>query len=158
FLWWWLRRRGSALRFPAIGALKGLPVGRGRIARWTGAGMRAAALVALALAVAGPRWPDIHSRIETEGIAIAMLVGVSGSMAETDFDWQGMRISRLDAAKRAFALFVAGGDGPDKGHLDGRPSDLIGVVTFATRPETLCPLTLSHSVLLRLLDEEKPRS
>jgi Ca-activated chloride channel family protein len=30
-------------------------------------------------------------------------------------------------------------------------------VTFATRPETACPLTLSHSVLLRLLDAEQPR-
>jgi Ca-activated chloride channel family protein len=31
-------------------------------------------------------------------------------------------------------------------------------VTFATRPETACPLTLSHSVLLRLLQEEQPRT
>jgi Ca-activated chloride channel family protein len=157
-IWWWLRRRGSALRFPTVGFLTGLPVGRGKAARWGGAGMRAAALTALALAAAGPRWPDLRSRIETEGIAIAMIVDASGSMAETDFEWQGQRISRLEAVKRAFGLFVAGGEGPDGSHLDGRPNDLIGVVTFATRPETTCPLTLSHSVLLHMLEGEQPRS
>ncbi len=31
-------------------------------------------------------------------------------------------------------------------------------MTFARWPQTSCPLTLSHSVLLRLLDAEKPRS
>src|SRR5207247_2603305 len=30
--------------------------------------------------------------------------------------------------------------------------------TFAARPSLPCPLTLSHSVLLRLLDAEQPRS
>jgi Ca-activated chloride channel family protein len=30
-------------------------------------------------------------------------------------------------------------------------------VAFARRPETVCPLTLSHSALLRLLDREQPR-
>src|SRR5262249_6471638 len=38
-----------------------------------------------------------------------------------------------------------------------------GLVTFATWPETACPLTLSHSVLLRMLDDDeapaiKPRT
>jgi len=157
-IWWWLRRRGSALRFPSVGILQGLPHGRGRVARWGGAIMRAAALVALALAVAGPRWPDLHSRVETEGIAIALVVDVSGSMAEPDYTWQGSKISRLDAVKRAFGLFIAGGDGPDGAHLDGRPDDLMGLVLFSTRPETACPLTLSHSVLLRVLDAEQPKS
>src|SRR5262249_14613933 len=36
--------------------------------------------------------------------------------------------------------------------------DQIGLVTFATRPESACPLTLSHSVLLHLLEAEYPRS
>jgi len=157
-IWWWLRRRGSALRFPSVGILHGLPNGRGRVARWGGAIMRAAAFVALALAVAGPRWPDLHSRVETEGIAIALVVDVSGSMAEPDYTWQGSRISRLDAVKRAFGLFIAGGDGPDGAHLDGRPDDLMGLVLFSTRPETACPLTLSHSVLVRVLDAEQPKS
>ena len=94
-----------------------------------------------------------------------MLVDVSGSMSTHDFAWQGQPISRLDAVKRVFRLFVAGGtepdatpDGGDAHQFQGRPTDSIGLVVFATRPKTTCPLTLSHSVLLRLLDDEQPRS
>ncbi len=165
-LWWWmLRRRRSALRHPGVGDLIALPTGRARRARWGPAVLRSLALLLLAVAAAGPRWPDLRTRIDTEGIAILMLVDVSGSMAERDFDWRGEPIARLEAVKKVFQLFVAGGDGPeatgdgaDPSSFRGRPTDQIGLVTFATRPETTCPLTLSHSVLLRLLQAEQPRS
>jgi Ca-activated chloride channel family protein len=164
-LWWWLRRRRNALRHPVVGELAGLPVGKARVAQWGPGVLRCLALLMLVLALAGPRWPDLHTRIETEGIAIVLLVDVSGSMAERDFDWRGEPISRLEAVKKVFHLFVSGGDGPeatgdgtDASHFQGRPTDLLGLVTFATRPDTACPLTLSHSVLLRLLDAEQPRS
>jgi Ca-activated chloride channel homolog len=163
-LWWWLRRRRNALRHPAVGVLAGLPAGKARRARWGPGILRSLALLLLVLALAGPRWPDLHTRIETEGIAIVMLVDVSGSMAERDFDWRGQPIRRLEAVKKVFHLFVSGGEGPDAtgdgtdaSNFQGRPTDQIGLVTFATRPETACPLTLSHSVLLRLLDAEQPR-
>jgi Ca-activated chloride channel family protein len=164
-LWWWLRRRRGALRHPAVGDLAALPTGRARWARWGPGILRTLALMLLVLALAGPRWPDLHTRIDTEGIAIVMLVDVSGSMAERDFDWRGESIARLDAVKKVFHLFVAGGDGPDAtgdgadvSNFQGRPTDQIALVTFATRPETVCPLTLSHSVLLRLLQAEQPRT
>jgi Ca-activated chloride channel family protein len=164
-LWWILRRRRFALRHPAIATLGALPSGRSRLARWGPAVLRSLSLLLLIVALAGPRWPDLRTRIETEGIAIVMLVDVSGSMAERDFDWRGEPITRLEAVKRVFHLFVAGGDGPeatgdgtDASNFQGRPTDQIGLVTFATRPETACPLTLSHSVLLRLLDAERPRT
>jgi Ca-activated chloride channel family protein len=164
-LWWWLRRRRSALRHPALGDLMYLPPGRARMARWGPGALRSLALLLLIVALAGPRWPDLHTRIETEGIALVMLVDVSGSMAERDFDWRGESISRLDAVKKVFHLFVAGGegaeatgDGTDASNFQGRPTDQIGLVTFATRPETACPLTLSHSVLIRVLNAEQPRT
>lgn len=164
-LWWWLLRRRSALRHPALGDLRNLPPGRARMARWGPGLLRALALLLLVVALAGPRWPDLHTRIETEGIALMMLVDVSGSMAERDFDWRGTPITRLEAVKKVFHLFVAGGegaeatgDGTDASNFQGRPTDQIGLVTFATRPETACPLTLSHSALLRVLDAEQPRS
>jgi Ca-activated chloride channel family protein len=157
-VWWWLRQRRAALRYPAVGWLAGLPAGRGAWARWGGAVLRGLALLLLVLALAGPRWPDLRTRIPTEGIAIMMVTDVSGSMAEPDFDWQGQPISRLDAVKKAFHLFVEGGDADEGRHFEGRPDDLVGLVTFATRPESPCPLTLSHSVLLHLLEAEQPRS
>jgi Ca-activated chloride channel family protein len=113
------------------------------------------ALTLIVIAMAGPRWPDYGSRISTEGVAIQILLDVSGSMAEPDFAWDGTPISRLEAAKRSVRLFVAGGPAPDGVLFGGRPHDLIGLVTFATWPETVCPLTLSRSVFLRLLDDEK---
>ena len=45
-----------------------------------------------------------------------------------------------------------------RGELAGRPSDQIGLVAFAALPEDTCPLTLSHDVLVRLLDAEEPRA
>jgi Ca-activated chloride channel family protein len=135
-----------------------LPPGRGQIARWGGAILRGLVLLLLIVALAGPRWPDLRTRLPAEGIAITLVVDVSGSMAERDYQWHEERLSRLEAAKRALRLFVAGGEGPNGEQLEGRPEDLIGLVAFATRPESVCPLTLSHSALLRLLDDEQPRA
>lgn len=157
-VWRWLRQRPGALLYPDTGWLAGLPAGRNQWARWGGAGLRAGALLFLVIALAGPRWPDSGTRLPTEGIAIVMLVDVSGSMAEPDFDWHGQPISRLEAVKKVFHLFVEGGEGPNGETLEGRADDLIGLVTFATWPHSACPLTLSHAVLLRLLDAEQPRS
>lgn len=157
-VWWWLRRRRPAFRYSATGLLAGLPAARSRLARWAGAAARATALLLLVVAVAGPRRPDLRTRIPAEGIAVEMLVDVSGSMAEPDFRWQGKPVSRLAAAKNAFGLFVRGGQDPAGVRLEGRPNDLVGLVTFATWPENACPLTLSHSALLRILDEEQPRA
>jgi Ca-activated chloride channel family protein len=157
-VWRWLQRPRPALRFSDTGLVAQLPRGRSRRAHRLGILCRATALTCLVLGIAGLRWPDRGSRIPTEGIAIVMVVDVSGSMAELDFEWSAAeRISRLEAVKRAFRLFVSGGDGPDGQRLNGRPSDLIGLVPFAARP-TLdeCPLTLSHSVLLHLVDKMRP--
>src|ERR1700730_11254653 len=118
-VWWWLRRRRAALRYPETSILARLPSGKSRLARWGGAAFRAGALLLLIAALAGPRWPDRHTRMATEGIAIELLVDVSGSMAETDFQWQGAPVSRLDAVKKVLHLFVAGGEGPDGEHLEG---------------------------------------
>ena len=153
----WLRLRRGALRYPSTQVFIKLPPGRSRSARWVGAGSRGLGLVAIVLALAGPRWPILRTRIPTEGIAVAMAVDVSGSMAENDFDWNGRRVTRLDAVKEVFRLFVEGGLGPGGETFDGRKNDLLALVTFATRPETACPLTLSRSVVLKLLEAEQPR-
>jgi Ca-activated chloride channel family protein len=152
-----VRQRRGAVRHPAASRLVGLPPGRSRLAFWGGTALRLLALLGLVVAAAGPRWPDLKTRITTEGIAIVMVADVSGSMATRDFDWQRRPVTRLEAVKNVFRLFVAGGDAPG-GHIEGRPTDQIGLVVFGTRPDTACPLTLSHSALLRLMDEQQPRS
>ncbi len=163
-IWWWLRQRRNALRYPDATLLAGLPAGRVRWARRGGAALLGSSLVLLIIAVAGPRTPDLRTRIDTEGIALVMVVDVSGSMGEMDFAWDREAVSRLDAVKRVFRLFVEGGNGGGKTAdgtklttFEGRHTDLIGLVTFAKRPETIRPLTLNHSTLLQSLDDEQPR-
>jgi Ca-activated chloride channel family protein len=162
WLWWWLRKPRRALPYPDLRVLDGLPAGRARRSRWSGALLRAGLVLSLIVAVAGPRWPDVHTRIPTEGIAVELLLDVSGSMAEPDFDWDGRPVTRLEAAKGVLRLFVAGGETPEGTRLEGRSQDLVGLVSFAAWPESVCPLTLSHGVLLRLLDggsaNVKPRT
>lgn len=157
-VWLLLRQRRGALRYPNVTLFAGLPPGRTRAAQRWGAGLRGLALALLIVALAGPQFPDWRTRIPTKGVAIEIVLDVSGSMGTRDFRWNGRSLSRLDAAKQAFRLFVAGGDGPAGVHLDGRPHDWIGLVTFARWPASECPLTLSHAVLLRMLDALEPRS
>jgi Ca-activated chloride channel family protein len=154
--WAWLRRPRTALRVPGLDAFVDLPSGRATRARRGGAILRGLGVAALVVAMAGPRWPDPGTRLTSEGIAISVVLDVSGSMAEADFPWRGATIPRLSAAKRAFRLFVAGGE--ENGvTLQGRSADEIGVVAFAVNPEDTCPLTLDHTTLLQLLDAEEPR-
>jgi Ca-activated chloride channel family protein len=157
-VWWWLRQRRGALRFPETSALAQLPGRRGRLARWGGVGLRAAALALLIVALAGPRWPDLRTRVPTEGIAVMMAVDVSGSMSEKDFVWNEQRVRRLDAVKEVFRLFVDGGEAPGGVYLDGRGNDLVGLIVFSERPEVVCPLTLSHTVLLDQLKAQEPQA
>src|SRR5688572_18295816 len=95
--WLHLRQRSRAVPHSSLALFHGLPVGRSRLAQYGGLALRLLALVSLVLALARPRWPDLQTRLDTDGIALLFVVDVSGSMAERDFDWNGEPISRLDA-------------------------------------------------------------
>lgn len=102
-------------------------------------------LVLLIVALARPRKGTVISEISTEGVAIEAVVDRSGSMqAEMDF---GEKLNRLEVVKKVLADFIQGGE---KG-LTGRSSDLVGLITFARYADTVCPLVLSHNVLLEFL-------
>ena len=159
---WRRRSRRAALRYPAVGLFDGIP--RARVPRVTGELLRCLAVVCVVLALAGPRTPDLKTRLPTEGIAIIFVLDTSGSMEDSTFVWDAgsSPVSRREAAKRAFRLMVAGGDGPDGLHFDGRSTergtDAIGLVTFSNWPHPVCPPTLNHSVLLTILDTVRPAS
>ena len=157
-LWRWRRWGRARLRFSDTGLVADLPRGRSDRALRGGLWLRGCALACLVVALAGPRWPDSGTRLPTEGIAIAIVVDVSASMNERDFLWQNEVLSRLEGVKKVFRLFVAGGEGPGGEKLLPRPQDLISLVTFGTRPETACPLTLDHDALLKILDAEEART
>jgi Ca-activated chloride channel homolog len=151
--WGWLRQRRPAIRWSDARPMIALPPGRAQRARSGGAVLRGLGAAAVIVALSGPRWPDRGSRLPAEGIAIVVALDVSGSMAESDFVWDGEPIPRLAAAQRAVKRFVLG----DGSKLAGRPTDQIGLVAFAAQPDDTCPLTLSHDVLVKLLDVEEPR-
>jgi len=146
WVWRWRQRPRPALRWPDATFFETASSPRATSARLFGTLLRAFGLAAIILGLAGPRWPDPGTRLPVEGIAIQMIVDVSGSMAEPDFNWDGEKISRLKAVKRAFKSFV-----------DLRKQDQIGLVLFATIPETASPLTLDHAALLKQLNDSEPR-
>ena len=86
--------------------------------------------------------------VDSEGIAIEMVVDRSGSMRAMDFQLEGEPVDRLTAIKGVVSKFVTGGD-----DLDGRPADLVGLITFAGYADGLSPLTLDHPYLLARLDQ-----
>jgi Ca-activated chloride channel family protein len=155
---WWLWRPRAVLRFADTRPFAGLPAGRAWFARVFGASLRALALTAIIIALAGPRRPDLKTRLETEAVAVMIVFDASGSMEKASFSWQqgSPPISRREAAARALRLFIMGGDAPDGTHFDGRSTergtDQIGLVIFSGWPEPLCPPLLNHSVLMTILE------
>lgn len=156
-VWWYVTQARGAWRFSDRRLLPIVAGGRARWAWWGGLVLRLGGLSLGIVALAGPRWIDERERIPTDGISIAMVLDVSVSMGEKDFALEDTTTSRLLGVQKLFRLFVVGGTTPDGIELPGRRHDLIGLVTFATHPETSCPLTLEHRPLLEIMESQKPR-
>jgi len=148
-------RRPTAV-FSSIAVLKGLPVTFAQRVRRLLPFVCGAGLLLLVAALARPQSGRSESRISTEGVAIQMILDVSGSMRAMDFEIGGKQESRLNAVKHVFTQFVAGNEDLD---LPGRPDDLIGLVAFGGFADSKCPMTLDHGALQDIvsqLDVAKP--
>jgi Ca-activated chloride channel family protein len=118
--------------------------------------LRVLAIVFLAIALARPQKGLEKIRDLNKGIAIEMVVDRSSSMG-AEMVFSGQRLNRLEVVKKVFETFVLG----DGDELNGRGSDLIGMIAFARFADTICPLTLAHGALPRFLETVKlppPRS
>ena len=113
--------------------------------------LRALALIACVVALARPQWGVEATKIYRQGIAIAMVIDTSSSMAALDLQIDNRQTNRLDVVKQTFRAFIEG----DEQNLDGREGDLIGMLTFARYADGLSPLTLDHEALLALLEHVK---
>lgn len=138
----WLRLRSDpgpgVLRHSHLALLAGAkPTLRARLYRWLPL-MSGIALVLLVVAAAGPRIAHRSEDVEGEGIDIVLALDISGSMRSLDFHPK----DRLESAKDVIREFIG-----------GRPHDRIGLVLFAAKAFTQCPLTLDHPVLTGFLDE-----
>ncbi len=149
-LWWlWSREwRRPVLRFSGLTVVAAAKGGGGRGWRGVLPVLRSAALTCLVIGAARPQTPNASTRVFAEGIAIQMVIDNSGSMVDLDLSPPGARQTRLDVVKDVFRRFVKG-----DGTLPGRPNDLIGMVRFAGYADSVCPLTLDHDNLLRVLDQ-----
>ena len=99
--------------------------------------LRILSLAFFIVAAARPQSFSSGENIYTEGIDIAMVLDISGSMLAEDF-----KPNRVDAAKKVIDDFIA-----------GRTNDKIGLVVFSGESFTQCPLTIDYSVLRNLLKE-----
>ena len=142
---WGLRpERRAALRYPTLDVVRAAaPASAARRRAVLGA-LRAAALILVVLALARPQLGTAATRLHREGVDVVLAVDVSGSMLAEDFTLAEGRASRLDVVKSVVEEFVT-----------ARPEDRIGLVVFAARPYTQCPLTLDHGWLLQNLDRAK---
>jgi len=96
-------------------------------------------ILALLIAVlARPIEPLSEKDFETQGIDIVISLDISGSMLAEDFKPE----NRLYVAKEEAKRFIA-----------GRQNDRIGLVIFAKKAYSQCPLTLDYKILTRLVDD-----
>jgi Ca-activated chloride channel family protein len=156
----WIARRRvttAAVRYPSVRHLKRLPRSFRQRFRSVLPAMRGLALLLLVIVLARPTRQLKSEETPSRGIAIAMLLDRSGSMGDPSgkLMYNDKLELRFDIAKDVFERFVKG----DKKDLSGRPSDLIGLFTFATYPQTDHPFSLDHDSLVNVVKEmsaEKP--
>ncbi|MCL4298913.1 MAG: VWA domain-containing protein [Anaerolineae bacterium] len=99
--------------------------------------LRLLGLALLIIALARPQAGSAREIITGEGIDIAIVLDISGSMAALDFE-----PNRLGAAKRVINDFI-----------QQRKYDRIGLVIFASEAFSQVPPTLDYKVLERVLED-----
>ncbi|OGX06086.1 MAG: hypothetical protein A3G87_02555 [Omnitrophica bacterium RIFCSPLOWO2_12_FULL_50_11] len=132
-----VRRKGSTVRFSSFAAIektqavKSFPITKLLYF------LRLCALVLLITAFARPQEVDVEREFETKGIDIVMALDISGSMLAEDFK----PVNRITVAKQEAKRFI-----------EGRENDRTGLVVFARKSYTQCPLTLDYHILESLID------
>jgi Ca-activated chloride channel family protein len=100
--------------------------------------LRLIAFIFFIIALARPERVTAEREFQTKGIDIVISLDLSGSMLAEDFKPE----NRLVVAKQEAIKFIR-----------GRQNDRIGLVVFARKAFTQCPLTLDYEVLTELLNE-----
>lgn len=130
------KKSHAAVRFSDISLIKKFPPSFLHKARHLLFALRMAGFGLLVVALARPQLGRSDSEVNTEGIDIMLILDVSETMQALDFKPD----NRLEVAKQTIASFIT-----------KRTGDRIGLVIFAARAFTKCPLTLDHGVLNQLL-------
>jgi Ca-activated chloride channel homolog len=138
--WWWLsrKREGQAIVFSRASVLGALSTLRsGRLARLPDQ-LRILTLVALVIALAGPRTGSSIVDVNAEGIAIVVTLDISSSMLAEDLS----PVNRMEVARTTARDFIR-----------GREYDRIGLVAFAGEALTQVPITIDYPVIYQALEQ-----
>lgn len=143
-----LRARPRAFAWPGALALRLAAGARARDPlRGSALALRAAALVLLAGALAGPLGPAPSARSREQGIDLLLALDTSDSMRALDAEVGEEPRTRLELAREVVARFalhrVASGD-------------RVGLVVFGTTAFTHCPLTSDGRLLRAALERTEP--
>jgi Ca-activated chloride channel family protein len=139
--WYFVRgkKNSTAVQFPSLRIFEGYKPSLKERLRHLPFALRMLTLALFITALARPQSFSSGENIYTEGIDIAMVMDISGSMLAEDF-----KPNRIEAAKSVVANFI-----------DGRTTDKIGLVVFSGESFTQCPLTVDYNVLKGLLKDIK---
>src|SRR3990167_8345135 len=100
--------------------------------------LRLTSLILFIVALARPERVTAEREYQTKGVDIVIALDLSGSMLAEDFKPE----NRMVVAKQEAVKFIR-----------GRENDRIGLVVFARKSFTQCPLTLDYDVLIQLLQD-----
>lgn len=100
--------------------------------------VKAASFALFILALARPQKVTSEREFQTKGVDIMISMDISGSMLAEDFKPE----NRMHIAKQEAIKFVR-----------NRQNDRIGLVVFARKAFTQCPLTLDYDVLTKLIGD-----
>jgi len=138
-IWVYVRREKSrpAVRFSDLSILRKIPQSPLIRLRHIPFALRVIGIGLLVVALARPQRGTSEEEVTTEGVDIVLVLDVSFSMKSLDFQPK----NRLFVAKETLKDFIK-----------KRHNDRIGLVIFAKRSYTKCPLTLDYNILTQFLD------
>lgn len=152
--WWTARRQRGAVAHADLADAHSAGASLAARLRFLPTLLRSLAVALVILSIARPVKANEQTQVRVEGIAIQMVVDRSGSMRALDFSLRGKQADRLSAIKAVARDFiVGGGSAGSAGDLGGRPNDLIGLTTFCSFADGICPLTLDHDYLVESLEQ-----
>lgn len=140
-IYWYIRRQrwaSGSVRFSNLGTVKSAHKSVRTNLRHLLFVLRIVAVALVIVALARPQSGATEEEVITEGIDIILSMDVSSSMLAEDFKPK----NRLEAAKVVAKDFV-----------NGRSNDRIGLVVFAGKSFTQCPLTIDYGILINFLDQ-----
>lgn len=141
-LYLFLRRsKRAALKFSSIQLLKGSDRKKTRKHK-LGKYLFLCGLILLTVAIARPQLPEKYMPVKQNGIDIALVLDISGSMESVD-----LKPSRLEAARSTMLDFI-----------DKRARDRMSLIIFSGTAYTRIPLTLDHDILTESLREVNTES